>query len=337
MTDWFDAFRAAKDTGDFLKARAIATAATQAHEGEPRAWAALANIAARLGEFALAQEAGQTALCLDPGNMRIAYALSLEYLRVGRFDLGWPLYGARLASLPTVPGVTRAECRRVWLDQGVGDQIMFASVIPDLEPGWHTYLCDPRLVPVFQRSFPTEKFEGTVGTPAAWDCTLAFLAQQVRPTFETFPGRKQYVYAKMNGLRPVYDYGVSHWSYGTKDENYKGVPMIDFVHNRPEGMGRDLQYHPRTGYLWDSLDELAQEITLCKCVVTTSNVTAHMAGALGVPTLVMIPLGFGQMWHWFLDRKDSPWYPAVEITRQVTRGDWGPCLERAKAFVAEHA
>ena len=55
-------------------------------------------------------------------------------------------------------------------------------------------------------------------------------------------------------------------------------------------------------------------------VVTVDTALAHAAGALGIPTLLMVP--FDPDWRWFLGRADSPWYPTLRIYRQPSPGDW---------------
>ena len=61
-------------------------------------------------------------------------------------------------------------------------------------------------------------------------------------------------------------------------------------------------------------------------IITISNTTAHVAGALGVPCWVLVPAGKGQFWYWFLDREDSPWYPSLRLFRQATPGVWADVI-----------
>ena len=62
-------------------------------------------------------------------------------------------------------------------------------------------------------------------------------------------------------------------------------------------------------------------------MITASNVTAHVAGALGRPVWLLVPLANGKLWYWFTDRADSPWYPSMRIRTQSARSEWGPVFE----------
>lgn len=55
-------------------------------------------------------------------------------------------------------------------------------------------------------------------------------------------------------------------------------------------------------------------------VITADTVLAHLAGALGLPTLLL--LSFIPDWRWMLGRTDTPWYPTLRLYRQRTPGDW---------------
>ena len=70
----------------------------------------------------------------------------------------------------------------------------------------------------------------------------------------------------------------------------------------------------------DDLDGLAALIEVCDLVVSTSNVTIHLAGALGKETWVLLP--YVTHFWWLLDRTDSIWYPSLKLYRQKKFGDW---------------
>ena len=70
----------------------------------------------------------------------------------------------------------------------------------------------------------------------------------------------------------------------------------------------------------ENLDECAALIGALDCVVTGDNTIAHMAGALGRNTLVMLPRS--PDWRWQNQGVASPWYPSVQLFRQRVHGDW---------------
>ena len=66
----------------------------------------------------------------------------------------------------------------------------------------------------------------------------------------------------------------------------------------------------------------------CDLIITSDTAIAHLAGALGCPTWVVlkkIP-----DWRWMLDRNDSPWYPNMKLYRQKERDNWEEVFETIK-------
>ena len=64
-------------------------------------------------------------------------------------------------------------------------------------------------------------------------------------------------------------------------------------------------------------------------IVTVDSGVAHLAGALGVPTWILLPKE-GVDWRWQQKRNDSAWYPSVRLFRQNTQDDWAEVLQRVK-------
>jgi hypothetical protein len=61
-------------------------------------------------------------------------------------------------------------------------------------------------------------------------------------------------------------------------------------------------------------------------VVCPNTSLAHLAGALGVP--VWLPLPLAPEWRWLWGRDDSPWYPTARLFRQERPGDWAAVFGR---------
>jgi len=64
-------------------------------------------------------------------------------------------------------------------------------------------------------------------------------------------------------------------------------------------------------------------------VISVDTSVAHLSGALGKKTLLLLPNV--PDWRWLLDREDSPWYPSMKLYRQTCIGDWSGVLERVKS------
>ena len=80
-----------------------------------------------------------------------------------------------------------------------------------------------------------------------------------------------------------------------------------------------------TSYLTDFV-ETAALIACLDLVITVDTSVAHLAGALGCPTWILLP--YTPDFRWLLDRDDSPWYPSVRLFRQDARRDYTQVLAR---------
>jgi hypothetical protein len=75
-----------------------------------------------------------------------------------------------------------------------------------------------------------------------------------------------------------------------------------------------------------NLSSTAYALSGMDLVITVDTALAHLSGALGVPTLLLLP--YLPDWRWMLERDDSPWYPSMRLYRQAKPGDWSEVLRR---------
>jgi hypothetical protein len=84
-----------------------------------------------------------------------------------------------------------------------------------------------------------------------------------------------------------------------------------------------------------SLDETAALIERLDVVVTVDTAVAHLAGALGKETIVLLH-DFPDC-RWEMEAESSYWYPNMRLVRQSQPGDWGPVVEATRAALAARA
>jgi hypothetical protein len=245
----------------------------------------------------------------------------------------------------------------------VGDEVMFAGLIPEvIRSGNRCVLdCDHRLQPLFARSFPAVEVvprydpTSTPGPDIVAHLPSGSLPNLLRRSSAAFAATiSPYLFADPMARQRL---------RGRYADGRRLIGLAWHTTNRKTGADRSVDlslFTPvfaRTDIRWISLqygdhDDLQNQVALAKApilidrdvdqlsdidgfaaqvaamdmVITIDNSTAHLAGALGVPTWVMLP--FARDWRWFQARKDSPWYPTLRLFRQPQRGDWHSVLQQ---------
>lgn len=77
----------------------------------------------------------------------------------------------------------------------------------------------------------------------------------------------------------------------------------------------------------------AAAISEMDLVISVDTAVAHLAGAMGKPVWLLLPAA--PDWRWLLDRKDTPWYPTMQLYRQDAPGDWSEVLLRAASALGK--
>ena len=82
--------------------------------------------------------------------------------------------------------------------------------------------------------------------------------------------------------------------------------------------------------LYNDILGLSSIINACDIVITCSNVNAHIAGALGKNTFLLLPLGKGRLLNWGSMNDKSIWYPSIRIFQQINPGDWSHPIRKVQ-------
>ena len=271
----------------------------------------------------------------------------------------------RHGSLPRWNGGQVDGAILAWGEQGLGDEIIYTSMMADLAKRATSVVLEvePRLTKLFTRSLPGVQVirrGDALPQGVVVQSPLPSLGQYLRPDWESFSRRDAaYLVAdpdlaarlrarlSPNGETVI---GLSWVSKSPAFGAFKTAQLTDFesILRLPDCRFVDLQYGDTlaerealtqaTGIAIERLadidntndiDGLAALITACDLVVTVSNTTAHLAGALGKPTLLFVPQSGGRLWYWFNDRNDSPWYPRMRVERQKVGQSWQDLIARS--------
>jgi Tfp pilus assembly protein PilF len=329
----------------------------------------LGNIFKALGDVDSSLACYRRALTLNPDSAEAAVAESMALLLKGDFASGWKNFERRWQTKdydtqmrayaqPLWKGEQLASGRLlIWGEQGIGDEIMFAGMIPDaIRTGNRCVLdCDARLRPLLSRSFPS--IEVVSGADTASHPELEIAAHLPSGSLPGFFRNSTAAFEATTSPYLVADPSVQSRFRARYADGRKLVGLAWHTKNKKTGRSRSIDLallaplFSRPGIRWVSLqygdsgtleeqaraahapvlidpevdqltnlDDFAAQIAAMDLVITIDNSTAHLAGALGVPTWVLLP--FAPDWRWQLNRTESPWYPTLRLFRQPKLGDW---------------
>ena len=272
---------------------------------------------------------------------------------------------------PDWDGITFDGHLLVMAEQGLGDQIFFSNMLNDLQSDVKliTVCVDQRLIPLLKRSFPEIHFLSGIEVKKAnnFDAQIyigslgrfyrsddASLVK-IHPSYLLADSDKTAQLRKRVKQKGRLLCGISWRSKNADHGERKSLsletlsqalclPDIDFVDLQYGDTQAERQdFEERTGKQikklddidnFNDIDDLAALINACDIVVTVSNTTAHLAAALGKPTIVLLPQASVVFWYWHRKGDHSPWYPSVRLLRKEEIGDWPSVIDAVTLTLA---
>lgn len=300
------------------------------------------------GEFREGWPLYEARLHRDPGMLRNFAA--------PRWSAGEPLAGKRLF---------------VYAEQGLGDTLQFCRYIPQLEElGAQVILeVQPVLEPLLAslamrgrliaRGQPLPEFDlhtplGSV--PGLLGTDLATIPRNV-PYLHVQPDAAR-TWAQRLASLPGLKVGLN-WQGNLQAERaaalearsfplavaapltrVSGVSLVSLQKGEGSEQRAQVEFGDGVAQLTDPQhmgpEELASETAAIvkglDLVITADTALAHLAGALGARTWVVLQAV--PDWRWLIERSDSPWYPTLRLFRQRTPGDWSEVFERMAVELA---
>ena len=354
--------------------------------GSPNAHSNLGIVFAQAGRFDEALMHFRTAIEAEPENDLLHSNGAYGLLTAGELAEGW-----REWEWGAVHGGPRGEERRLevprwtpaapagrvicYREQGVGDELLFASCYPDLIASTDDVVieCDKRLVGLFTRSFPAAEIRAQTFVPFAGETMHDFayaipagsLPQWFRPTIDSFPDRRAFLTPdpervqawreRLAEVGPGPYVGMSWRSklktaerrleYTRLDEwePILSVPDVTWVNLQYDDCERELHVAERhfgvTVHRWEWLDLMNdfEEIAALTCALDLV-VAARNAVAMLGGALGVPTVMMGNRWDWSdLGTDTSPWFPTIQLVYRHVGEEWDAVLATAAASVRDVA
>ena len=319
------------------------------------------------------------AILLNPQNDEFQWNKATFLLALKNFKEGWHLYEKRhsvkkislynlKSTKPKWNGETNIGRLFIWSEQGIGDQILFLSLLFEVLKSNNQIIVstDKRLIKLLERSFKKIKFISSESHFSEinfdYQISLSSLGSIYRKSHESFKSQP-YSFLKANKIKSLKKqlgdnkvFGISWLSLNKELGQFKSIKLEDLlpIFNINNVTFVSLQYTNEdlkiknfnnfygTNILniknidkFNDIDSLISLISDCRLIITTSNVTAHLAGALGIKAYVLVPFGRGKIWYWSDQDQKSLWYPSIKIFNQSPNGSWKDAILNIEKEIKE--
>ena len=306
------------------------------------------------------------AYTLDPGQVQARFGEAMALLVSGDFRAGWRAYESRWQdpqfregepefATPLWRGDAPVEGKTLLLhaEQGHGDSIQFVRYARLLrDRGAKVVLSvQPPLVRLFAGLADSVLPQGAPFPSHDFHCPLLSLPHAFATDLDSVPATLPYLHAdpsrvaewgQVLGPGQTLRIGVA-WS-GSPDHPDDAIRSIPAALMLPPLLATGAELHAVQTIIADrdrpalagirlhDLTDFADTAALLACldlVICVDTAVAHLAGAMAVPTWIM--LQSSNDFRWMRNRTDSPWYPGMRLFRQPKAADWDAVIRDVAA------
>ena len=364
------------DTGHRESALALLCKIVELNPNHAGAWGNLGVATKNFGDLKTALNCCDRARALEPGDAKALWNRSLCLLGMGRMDEGWAEYEWRwpagaVSRLPALPqprwegSDPAGKTILVWGEQGLGDQILFFSMVADLiRAGAHCIAeCDWRLVKLLERSFPGAEVLPMYEPPHPrmqqpdidFQTPVASLARWFRSSIDSFPKKNGYLVVdpvqagrwreRLTKVGDGLKVGIcwrSGMTRGARSFYYSQLNQWGPILTQPDIQFINLQYGPCAEelkeaeaifgtriHVWQDMDLKDDQDGLAALISSLDLVISAGTAVDSMAGAVGIPtwvLMRGEGSWWDLGTDHCPWNPSVQTFRCGACASWEPVI-----------
>ena len=246
----------------------------------------------------------------------------------------------------------------IYGEQGLGDFIQFSRYVSLLiDQGANVILEVPKILIKLLENLENLCqiiCEGDDLPSFDYHCPIMSLPLAFKTTLKSIPHKSNYLNLDIDHRMYMYWQdklrfckkplvGLA-WSgnIGHQNDQNRSIPLKDILNYLPHQFDytciqKDIR--PSDQFILDSnpqifnfandFHDFTDTASLINCldlIITVDTSVAHLSGALGVKTFLLLP--HAPDWRWLLNREDSPWYTSMKLYRQKEFGNWDEVLKR---------
>ena len=252
----------------------------------------------------------------------------------------------------------------IWGEQGLGDQILFSTILNDFAKDFKKVFLkiDPRLKNfILNKLDKIEVIDTKINNDSFYDyhIPLGSIGEYCRKKINDFKVYNQQLLIGKE-VSPIIKKrrikcAISWKSVDSVKSKHKSIklkellkllenPYIDFYNiqytNEEDEINSLKRNHKFNLYepigldIYNDIDGLIKFINTCDFVITVSNSNAHISGAIGKKTFLLLPKVCGTLWYWNNNYNNTnAWYSSVKIFRQKEIGNWNHAIDKLDEYI----
>lgn len=358
---------------DFIKALHYIEIAVKIDSKNPDILANKASILRFMGKIENALEIYNEALKFNKDSISIKFNKSICELSLERFQEGWINYEYRETKNFSYTKIKKWPDKTMKIlilsEQGVGDVVMFSSLLQFIKDFDNiTFLIDRRFEDIYKYSFPKINFVNfdnfiSINFKDYYQIRIGSLSQfyiqsrndfkyLINPYLKLPPNEDRLLSGYIDSKKV--NIGI-YWFSNSKQSGkvtkihlsqiIKSLNVVDknFISLQDGGYDDEIisvekMLNVRIKRinnfdLKNDINRLARLISKCNLIISISTTVVHLAGALGIPTIVLCQ--YSPDWRFFQFKEKFPWYPNTYILKQESLDDWSVPLQKLNFKVNE--